>query len=240
MTPHSSGSFPTKSRNPGPPSTSTDRQIPSSTTELSSSSPITESPSSPVVPPPSSMTASAASPTGDQSQPTSLTPGISITSATHTGTVAFDQPSQSANLGGTSTGSHLNFVPSADTVQSTSSSPFAVATTASSSHAALQGHSHVKAIAAGTVGGIAFLLVALIALIYYRRRRRRKHTPPSAEFREYVAQNEHLFTVAPRITDSDDGEHEPLPPFSHGDFSDPVYEKLNESRDANIAYGMAV
>ncbi|KAI5124341.1 hypothetical protein M0805_008948 [Coniferiporia weirii] len=101
-------------------------------------------------------------------------------------------------------------------------------------------HTDKGAIAGGVIGGLAFLLLLALAVVFFLRRRRRNRTPASAEFRDYAGRKGQLlgsYTAARQ--DSSELLDDP-PPFTHGDYSDPLFEKLHQTRQAHANYGVAV
>lgn len=94
---------------------------------------------------------------------------------------------------------------------------------------------HTGAIAGGVIGAFIFLCLLILGLCVFLKHRRRKRTPPSAEFREYAARYEAA------AHGSNDDLSVPPPPFTRGNFNDPIIEKFETSQRANTpTYGYAV
>ncbi|KAL5529295.1 hypothetical protein ACEPAG_5280 [Sanghuangporus baumii] len=151
------------------------------------------------------------------------------------------------------------------TLTSTPSSPAAESSgppSISVQAAAPKGSKKTGAIAGGVLGGLAFILLLILGAILFLRRRRRKRTPASAEFRDrYIPRStapppplrHPLATQTSRESfdpdGDDDGAHdfaemryhpsEAPPPFTKGSFRDPLFEKIYETQQKNLEYGLA-
>ncbi|KAL5490223.1 hypothetical protein ACEPAI_5056 [Sanghuangporus weigelae] len=128
--------------------------------------------------------------------------------------------------------------------------------------AAATGSNKTGAIVGGVLGGLVFVLLLILGAILFLRRRRRKRTPASAEFRDrYIPRStapppplrHPLAAQTSRESLDPDGDgdgaddfaemryhpSEPPPPFTKGSFSDPLFEKIYETQQKNLKYGLA-
>ena len=142
----------------------------------------------------------------------------------------------------------LSDSPASPTSPSSSNDP---QTQANNSADLAHGGTNKGAIAGGVIGAILLLLLLAFGAIWFVRRRRRSRLPASAEFRDYGTQPAALGSYSAANSYSshtplnrekgamhDDGD-EP-PPFSPGSYTDPLFEKLRQTREANKDFGLAV
>ncbi|KAL5533210.1 hypothetical protein ACEPAF_4986 [Sanghuangporus sanghuang] len=132
----------------------------------------------------------------------------------------------------------------------------------SSQVTAATGSNETGAIVGGVLGGLVFILLLILGTIIFLRRRRRKRTPASAEFRDrYIPRSTALppplrhplaaQTSRESLDPDGDGDgadgfaemryhpSEPPPPFTKGSFNDPLFEKIYETQQKNVEYGLA-
>ncbi|KAL5511725.1 hypothetical protein ACEPAH_4943 [Sanghuangporus vaninii] len=128
--------------------------------------------------------------------------------------------------------------------------------------AAATGSNKTGAIIGGVLGGLVFILLLILGAITFLRRRRRKRTPASAEFRDrYIPRSTApppplryplaAQTSRESLDPAADGDgadgfaemryhpSEPPPPFTKGSFNDPLFEKIYETQQKNVEYGLA-
>ena len=114
----------------------------------------------------------------------------------------------------------------------------------------------------GVLGGVALVVLAVLAFLFIRRRRRRSRAAdvaPSAEFMRMAREGTPSFVA---FHDSSGGDsvdfsgtprshtplvhqglldaHEHPPPFTPGSYTDPVYEKVQESESLHAWYSQPV
>ena len=112
----------------------------------------------------------------------------------------------------------------------------------SSAESQSEAHSHRRSgqIAGGIIGGlIALALLCFAGFLLYRKIQRARKLP-SAEFVMYAANHGPLQGTAdfgmPVSQRTSLEKVEPPPPFSQGDFDDPLFEKIKETRQAYFDY----
>lgn len=103
-------------------------------------------------------------------------------------------------------------------------------------------HEHTGAIAGGVIGGLAFLLLAIVVTILLYRRMRARRTAPSAEFMDLArgttpgpapVRMEGTTTpsgdrLLPLARQGSLGDYDDRPPaFTPGIYADPVFEKVH-------------
>lgn len=105
------------------------------------------------------------------------------------------------------------------------------------------------------MGGVIFLLLLVLGALWFIRRRRRLRLPASAEFRDYSDESTALgsysithgqaghMALQPEVEQGQradaGGNDEQPPPFSPGEYTDPLFEKLRQTRQANKELGLA-
>ncbi|EJD05747.1 uncharacterized protein FOMMEDRAFT_17979 [Fomitiporia mediterranea MF3/22] len=200
--------------------------------------------------------ASASSTGSTPSSPTTETP-IPDSSSSITGSV---EPEGSGGSSAIMTNSSA-LSSSSETLASLTSSlippsPLSVPTSSSSTEAdansppaststpaaRVQNTSKAGPIAGGVIGGLILILLFILGTILFLRRRRQKRTPASAEFRDRYIPRSHVVTPlamqgSSEYLDDRDPPDAPPPPFTQGDYSDPLFEKIAETRQAHMQYG---